>query len=309
MKPKNNPSRATSMPRITLEQWRCLVAVVDAGGYAQAAEMLNKSQSSVTYAVQKLQSSLRVRAFEMQGRKAVLTQTGQMLYRRGRALLDEAGSIERAAKKLAAGWEAEITLAIEVLFPTWLMLDCLRRFGEESPLTRIEWFETVIGGTRELLESGEVDLGITPRVPEGFFAELLMPITFVPVAHPDHPLHRLGRELTPRDLRAHRHVIVRDSSRTRDKRSATIETEQRWTVSNMATSIGALTRGYGFAWMPVEKIQAELDSGLLRPLPLRGTPSLTRDLYLVFRDRDAIGPATQRLAQIVKEEVERRGWK
>jgi len=38
-----------------------LVAVVDAAGYAQAAERLHKSQSSVTYLVQKLESLLEVR--------------------------------------------------------------------------------------------------------------------------------------------------------------------------------------------------------------------------------------------------------
>jgi DNA-binding transcriptional LysR family regulator len=52
----------TGLPRVTLEQWRCLVAVVDAGGYAQAALRLHKSQSSVTYAVQKLESLLGVEA-------------------------------------------------------------------------------------------------------------------------------------------------------------------------------------------------------------------------------------------------------
>jgi len=45
-------------PYITLDQWRALITVVDSGGYAQAAEVLHKSQSSVTYAVQKLQSQL-----------------------------------------------------------------------------------------------------------------------------------------------------------------------------------------------------------------------------------------------------------
>src|SRR5688572_24889779 len=131
--------------RISLEQWRCLAAVVEAGGYAQAAARLHKSQSSVTYAVQKLQSLLKVHAFEIQGRKAVLTQVGQMLYRRARTLLDDAGDLERAARKVSAGWEAEIGLAVEVLFPTWLMFSCLGRFGDESPQTRIEWWETVIG--------------------------------------------------------------------------------------------------------------------------------------------------------------------
>jgi DNA-binding transcriptional LysR family regulator len=54
-----------AIPRITLEQWRALTAVVDAGGYAQAAEALHKSQSAVTYAVQKLESVLGVKVFEI----------------------------------------------------------------------------------------------------------------------------------------------------------------------------------------------------------------------------------------------------
>ena len=44
----------SNAPTISLDQWRALIAVVDAGGYAQAAEVLHKSQSAVTYAVQKI---------------------------------------------------------------------------------------------------------------------------------------------------------------------------------------------------------------------------------------------------------------
>ena len=67
--------------RITLDQWRALVAVVDHGSYAAAAAALHKSQSSVTYAVQKLESLLGVRAFTIEGRKSVLTPTGEFLNR------------------------------------------------------------------------------------------------------------------------------------------------------------------------------------------------------------------------------------
>src|SRR5215471_10256526 len=98
-------------PRITLDQWRALIAVVDEGGYAKAAKALHKSQSSVTYAVQQLQSQLGVKAFEIHGRKANLTPTGGLLYRRARYLLDEATVLEQSAKRLSAGWEAEIRLA------------------------------------------------------------------------------------------------------------------------------------------------------------------------------------------------------
>src|SRR6202789_4301100 len=105
-------------PRISLEQWRSLLAVVDAGGYAQAALTLHKSQSAVTYAVQKMETLLAVKIFEVIGRKAHLTPTGEVLYRRAKALVEEAGSLERAAGSLAAGWETELNLAVEIVFPT-----------------------------------------------------------------------------------------------------------------------------------------------------------------------------------------------
>lgn len=299
------PSRPDPAPRITLEQWRCLAAVVEAGGYAQAAQRLHKSQSSVTYAVQKLESTLGVRAFEIQGRKAVLTATGSLLYRRARALLEDAGEMERAARRISSGWEAEISLAVEVLFPTWLMLECLSRFGAESPQTRIEWYETVIGGAPEALHSGVVDLAISPTIPAGFAGEPLVTVQFVPVAHPDHPLHKLEREITLRDLRKHRHLLVRDSGSQREKRANTVEVEQRWTVTNMSTSIGAASRGHGFAWLPQDKIRSELEQGVLKVLPLRGGRSRMLQLYLIFTDRDAAGPGTQRLAEIIRECAQR----
>lgn len=292
-----------SAPRITLEQWRCLVAVVDAGGYAKAAEMLHKSQSSVTYAVQKLEQLLDVKAFEIRGRKAVLTPTGELLCRRARLLLDEAGGTELAARKASAGWEAEITLAVEVLFPTWLMLECLDAFGAESPQTRIELFETVTGGGPEALLEYHADIALTPHIPAGFTGEPLMLIRAIPVAHPDHPLHRLGRDVTPRDLRRHRHLVVRDTATWRDKESPVLSAEQRWTVSNMPTSIGAACRGYGFAWLPAEKIRGELAEGTLKPLPLRGGAERMIQMYLVFPDPDAVGPGVLRLAEIIRERV------
>jgi DNA-binding transcriptional LysR family regulator len=288
---------------ITLEQWRALIAVVDTGGYAQAAEVLHKSQSSVTYAVQKIESLLGVKAFEIQGRKAILTPTGKFLYRRARALLDESMGLERAAQRLSAGWEGELRLAVEILFPTWLLLECLDRFGNESPHTRIELVESVLGGTTEALLTGKADLAISSQVPQGFLGTPLMHMRIVAVASPEHPLHQMGRPLTMRDLRNHRHVVIRDSGSKRDANALSIEAVQRWTVGHSATSIEALRMGYGFAWFPEEKIRNELASGALKPLPLRHGGERFVQLYLVFADHDSAGPGTLRLAEIIEQSV------
>ena len=67
--------------KITLDQWQALIAVVDEGGYAAAAEALDKSQSAISYAVQNIETELGVRAFALEGRRAKLTETGRLPYR------------------------------------------------------------------------------------------------------------------------------------------------------------------------------------------------------------------------------------
>jgi DNA-binding transcriptional LysR family regulator len=290
------------MPRISLEQWRALIAVVDAGGYAQAADALHKSQSAVTYAVQKLEAVLGVKAFEIKGRKAVLTATGQLLYRRAQSLLDEAGGLEKTARSLSAGWEPEIRLAVEVLFPTWLILDCLERFGKEGPDTHIELMESVISGTQEALLEGKVDLAIAGDVPAGYAGNPLVRLRLVLATSPAHPLHTLRRKVTLKDLRAHRQLVVRETGHDRSARTS-VEATQRWTVSNMSTSIIAARSGYGYAWLPEYKIRDELAAGTLKPLPLRDGGERYAELYLVFANRDGAGPGTLRLADIIRESV------
>jgi DNA-binding transcriptional LysR family regulator len=292
----------TTFPKISLDQWRALLAVVDAGGYAQAAEALHKSQSAVTYGVQKLESLLGVKVFEVIGRKAHLTATGEVLYRRAKALLDEAGSLESAAGTLAAGWEPELRLAIEIIFPTWVLLECFGRFADERPQTRIELYETVLSGTEEMLLQRKVDLAICSHVPPGFAGDALMQAQFIAAAHPDHPLHRLGRELTLQDLREHRHLVIRDSGSQR-RSGSWVGAEQIWTFSHKATSIHAACMGLGFAWFPEETIRNELERGLLKPLPLREGAKRSGELYLVFADRDYAGPGALRLAEILREHV------
>ena len=289
-------------PRITLEQWQALVAVVDAGGYAQAAEQLHKSQSSVTYLVQKLESRLGVKAFEIKGRKAALTPTGQLLYRRARVLLDEAVGLEKTANSASAGWEAEIRIAAEMIFPAWVLLKCFDKLNAESAHTRIEYYETVIAGTNEALLSGRADIAITPVVPPGFAGTALMPLRMLLVAHPGHPLHQLGRAITLRDLRKHRQLVVRETDVARATKTI-VEAAQRWTVSHMSTAIFAAAMGFGYGWYPEERIRNELHQGSLKPLPLREGAERVGQFYLVYADRDNAGPGTLRLAQIIHEMV------
>jgi DNA-binding transcriptional LysR family regulator len=291
-----------SHPRISLDHWNILVSVVESGSYAKASERVHRSQSTLSYAVHKIERNLGVRVFELRGRRANLTSAGQLLYRRGKALLEEASRLEQVAAQLAKGWEAEIRIAVDVVFPTWLLLGSLAEFAAERPATRIELHETTLAGHEEALLERRVDIAIGGVVPAGFVGEPLMPVRFVCAAAPSHPLHQHGQKLTLDDLRRHRHLVLRDSSAQRARAAGWLN-ETRWTVSHKATSIRAATMGLGYAWYPEDSVREELESGALRPLPLREGAERVATLHLIYADRDAAGPGTQRLAQILRDAV------
>lgn len=288
--------------KATLEQWRAFVAVAEAGGHARAAQRLHRSQSAVSHALAQLQQRLGVALFRRQGRRAVLTQAGAVLLEHARALLDEARRVEAGAEALAAGGQARLTLVADIVFPTWRLHECLAALGRSHPETRIDLVEAVLGGTDEALLARSCDLALTTWVPPGFEGEELARFRVVPAAAPDHPLHRLGRPLTLRDLRAHRQLVVRDSAVARKRDSGGwFGAEQRWTVSQKATSIAAACAGHGFAWFPEPMVRRELDAGLLRELPLRGVPERTVSIHLVLTDPEFAGPATRTLAGLLRE--------
>lgn len=291
--------------QVTLDQWQTFIAVVDAGGYAQAAEQLHKSQSTISYAINRLEHQLGISVFKIEGRRARLSKAGEGLLLHARHLTEHAQQIETLATHYAQGWESEIRLAIDSVFPVELILNVLNHFAAEQPNTRILLSETVLSGTDEALLRREADLVIGGRVPPGFIGHALMNIEFIAVAHPNHPLHQLSEPLTLEHLRAHRQLVVRDSGSRRID-AGWLGANQRWTFSNASTSIQSACMGLGFAWYPCVKIDQHLRDGLLKPLPLSTGASRFAQLYLVLGEGDFAGPGARRLAGLIQKEVEKR---
>lgn len=287
------------MTLISLEQWRALVGVVDAGTYALAADLLGKSQSSVSYAVNQIEERTGVELFRIQGRKAVLTVEGKALYLRAKYLLAEAGRIEKAAAEMAVGHEAELRLAADIMFPPAILLESIKRFAAERPTTRLEIYETVVAGSMELLADGQVDVAIAPELPNGFLGEPIMRVQFLPVAAPSHPLHRLEK-VTLNDLRDHHHLIIRDSGARRVDQGAWQVSQNRIIFSQTSTSIEAARRGVGFSWYAETLIGADLEAGTLKELPLAEPARRSAELFLVFRDAVGASPGVRRLVEILR---------
>lgn len=281
--------------KITLEQWQAFKAVIDEGSFAKAAEALNKSQSSVSYTLSKLQEQLPVPALVQKGRKAELTDAGKVLYRHATNLLFEAEQLESTAAYLASGWEAEVVIAVDALIPLDKVFCGLQDFSDISPNTRIRLLETSLSGTDEALLTRSADIALSPRVPPGFLAEPIGMVTMIPVAAQHHPLAR-KTAINEHELKRYRQIVIRDSGTRREQNAGWLGADQRWTVSYFATSVEALKAGLGFAFIPKHRVQSELADGSLVPLALETGGSREASINLILAAQNNAGPAVKEVA-------------
>lgn len=288
-------------PRVTLEQWRTLQAVVDHGGFAMAAEALHRSQSSISYTVARMQEQLGVPLLRIDGRKAVLTEAGALLLRRSRQLVKQASQLEELAHHMEQGWEAEVRLVLDAAYPTSKVVSALSAFMPQSRGCRVLLREEVLSGVEEALVEGEADLAISGLILPGQLGSDLANVEFVAVAHPEHALHRLQRELTYQDLETQLQIVTRDSGRRQPRDVGWLGAEQRWTVSSLATAAIFVSSGLGFAWLPTHLILRELAEGSLRPLPLNNAARREIRFFLYPNKDRQMGPATRILSDLLRQ--------
>jgi len=285
----------------TLDQWRALQAVVDYGGYAQAAKQLNRSQSTVNYAVAKLEEQLEIQLLEVQGRKASLTHAGQALLDRSRRLLKDALEISQLAGSLRQGREAEIQLVVDAAFPITMLMKALKQFAPQSQGTRVQLREVVLSGACEALVAGDADLVIAGQIPSEFLGNFLLKVEFIAVAHPAHALHQLQRQISTKDISRELQVVIRDSGLKQTVDAGWLGAEHRWTVTSIDSATAAIASGLGFGWLPRHQVQDKLDKEELKILPLEHGFNYVANLSLIFGKPASIGPATRQLAEILCE--------
>jgi DNA-binding transcriptional LysR family regulator len=286
-----------SLPRTTLEQWAVLAAVIDRGGFAQAARALHRSQSAISYAVARLQESLDVPLLGVQGRKAVLTAHGETLLRRARPLLQELSTLEDLAASLQRGWESQLNLVVDVAYPRERLLRIVAELGAACPHTQLQLADAVLSGAEEAISARSADVVVTSRVPAGYLGDYLLDVPFTAIAHPDHALLQLQRPLAAADLAHHTQVVVRDSGRRQPRDEGWLGAERRFTVSSMEASLAMVTAGLAFAWLPEHLAAPAIATGTARTLPLETGATRNVALYLVLVHGPVAGPAAREAAQ------------
>src|SRR5207237_8859688 len=149
---------------LTPEALAMMDVIARTGSFAAAARELGKVPSALTYNVRQLEDALDVLLFDRRSRQAKLTAAGEELLNEGRRLLEQMDAVANRVKRVATGWETQLTVAVDGVLSRVTVFELCEAFFALSPGTRLRLRTEVLAGTWEALSSGQADLAIGVRI-------------------------------------------------------------------------------------------------------------------------------------------------
>ena len=251
------------------------------GSFAAAARELGKVPSALTYSVRQLEDALDVLLFDRRSRQAKFTAAGEELLTEGRRLLAESAAVANRVRRVASGWETQLSIAVDDVISRRTLFELCEAFyaldpqgkagggtlGNGGPGTRLKLRTEVLAGTWEALVSGQADLAIgvgMNTAPPGVAIEPLGEMRFVFAVAPQHPLAAAAEPISDVEVLRYRAVAVADSAQHLSPLTVNLLPGQDvLTVSSMAAKIEALLRGLGCGFVPEPMVREHLEAGRL----------------------------------------------
>ncbi|MEX3629467.1 MAG: LysR family transcriptional regulator [Burkholderia sp.] len=279
-----------------LDQLRFFVMVVEAGSFSGAARRLNRAQSVVSYAVANLEAQLGIALFERGKRRPQLTPAGEVVFADARKLDMLMGQLQAKTAGLKEGVEAELPLAVDVMFPLPRLVEALQAFAETFPTVALNLTIEALGGVMKLVLDGHCTLGISgpvPNWPDAIDATSIGTIELVTVASPQHPLAKRRQRIPLSEAREHTQLVLTDRSQLTEGQSFGIYATRTWKVADLGAKHRLLLAGLGWGSMPMHLVEEDLRHGRLVPIRLSDRHSIRYGLSLIRRADRSSGPAAR----------------
>ena len=252
---------------LTPDSLTMLQVIAEAGSFAAAARQLGLVPSALTYRVRQIEDALDVLLFDRSARQAKPTEAGAELLREGGRLLQDIDAVANRVRRVATGWEPQLTLSIDGVISPHTMLELVEAFYAMSPPTRLKLRDGIMSGTREALTSGRADLAIGVSNIASDVAGLqqapLGDLLFIYVVAPHHPLASMPEPITDAVMLRHRAVAVADSAQRGGMTMGLLGGQEVLTVDTMQAKVQVQLRGLGGGFLPEPMVRPYLEAGRL----------------------------------------------
>ncbi|NNH55695.1 LysR family transcriptional regulator [Rhizobium laguerreae] len=260
---------------VSLDQLRTFIAAVDEGSFSAAARKLNRVQSAVSAWIGGLEQQVGVTLFDRSGRYPVLTPEGVLLLADARHVVAGVDTLKARARLMTSGVESELSVVIDVFFPTSVVSAVAKEFAARFPLTPLRLFVEALGAAYQPVLDGRCSLGILPPLPQPFpslVSERLGELPLVAVASACHPLTSFGRRIPRQELAKHVQLVLTDRSDLTAGRDFAVASPSTWRLADLSTKHAFLRDCVGWGGMPLHMIEEDISSGKLVVLDVDDMP-------------------------------------
>nr|WP_314076158.1 LysR family transcriptional regulator [uncultured Roseococcus sp.] len=278
----------------TLDQLKVFLAVEEAGSFAGAARRLGRAVSVVSYSIGQLEAQLGVALFDRETtRRPQLTEAGKAVLTEARAIANGVNGLRARVKGLRQGLEAEVHLALDVMLPAARVVDALRAFSEAFPTVTLRLYVEALGAVAQMVLDRRASLGVSGMLLQPLPAlerVALGHVELVPVAAPDHPLAKAGRNPVGAG-RDHVQLVLTDRSPLTEGHDFAVVGVRTWRLADLGSKHMLLREGIGWGNMPLPMVREDLEAGRLVRLDMPDFRSAEYPLQGLYRADAPPGPA------------------
>ncbi|PID16228.1 LysR family transcriptional regulator [Sporosarcina sp. P34] len=172
-----------------LKDFQAFIQVANHLSFTKAAEHSFISQPSLSKSVKRLESELNVRLFNRSTRSLRLTDAGDIVYEQCKQILQLIGELPVLLEDLAEGVSGEIKIGMPPLIGTLFFPQIAKNLSRNYPHIKIELHELGAKVVEELVDKGQIDVGIIvlPTDRDAFQVQPFISDTFFLFVHTDHP--------------------------------------------------------------------------------------------------------------------------
>jgi LysR family hydrogen peroxide-inducible transcriptional activator len=290
---------------LKLKDLRYLVAVADARHFGRAAARCFVSQPTLSAQLRKLEDYLGVQLVERTPRRITLTEAGEAIAARARAILESSAEIVTLAQSLRDPLAGRLRLALLPTIGPYLLPLVAPRIRKALPRLELMLYEFQTRPMLEHLHNGEIDVGILalPVHAAGVASRPLYDEPFVLALPEGHALAR-RKEVRAADLDGATLLLLEDGHCLRDQALAvchdtTAHEKQDFRATSIETLRQMVAAGVGVTLLPALATRGAYGaaSGLaIRPF---ARPPPVRHIGAVWRSSSARLAAIQAVADII----------
>ena len=279
----------------TFDQLTVLLAVIETGGLAAAGRKLGRATSAISYAIDQLEAQLGLPLFERGSTRAPkLTPAGTAVAADACRITGDVGALRARVAGLLSGLEAEVTLAVDVMWPTPRLVAALAAFRDAYPTVTLRLYVEALGAIGALVRAGDAMFAIAgPAQADapGFVSIDAGVVPMLPVAAPGHPLS--AGPQPPGAGRGHTQLVLTDRSTGTRGRDFGVIAADTWRLADLGAKHALLRAGLGWGNMPVHMVADDLAAGRLVALDLADWRGTDYRMTAIHRADAPPGPAAR----------------